>query len=36
VIPNGLALSKLHHAAFGSHLIGIDADFRIHVSERPM
>jgi putative restriction endonuclease len=36
VIPNGLALSKLHHAAFDSHLIGIDPDFRIHVSERLM
>jgi putative restriction endonuclease len=34
VIPNGLALSKLHHAAFDSHLIGIDPDYRVHVSER--
>jgi putative restriction endonuclease len=34
VIPNGLALSKLHHAAFDSHLIGIDPDYRIHVSGR--
>lgn len=34
VVPNGLALSKLHHAAFDRHLIGIDPDYRLHVSER--
>jgi putative restriction endonuclease len=34
--PERLALSKLHHAAFDSHLIGIDPDFRVHVSERLM
>ncbi len=34
VVPNGLPLSKIHHAAFDSHLIGIDPDYRIHVSER--
>jgi len=34
VVPNGIPLSKIHHAAFDSHLIGIDPDFRIHVSER--
>jgi putative restriction endonuclease len=34
VVPNGLTLSKVHHAAFDSHLIGIDPDFRIHVSEK--
>ncbi len=33
-INNGLALSKLHHAAFDRHLIGIDPDYRVHVSER--
>jgi len=27
-------LTKLHHAAFDAHLIGIDPDFRIHVSDR--
>jgi putative restriction endonuclease len=27
-------LSKIHHAAFDAHLIGIDADYRLHVSER--
>src|SRR5258708_32411074 len=34
VVPNGIPLSKIHHAAFDSHLIGIDPDFRIHVSNR--
>ena len=34
VVPNGLPLSKTHHAAFDAHLIGIDPDYRLHVSER--
>lgn len=34
VIRNGLALSKIHHAAFDAHLLGIDPDRRIHVAER--
>lgn len=34
IVPNGIPLSKLHHAAFDSHLIGIDPDYRLHVSER--
>lgn len=33
VVPNGLPLSKMHHAAFDANLIGVDADFRIHVSD---
>ena len=33
VVPNGLPLSKIHHAAFDANLIGIDPDFRIHVSD---
>ncbi|HRQ64515.1 MAG TPA: HNH endonuclease signature motif containing protein [Xanthomonadaceae bacterium] len=36
VVPNGIPLSKLHHAAFDAHLIGIDPDFRLHISERLM
>ena len=36
IVPNGIPLSKIHHAAFDSHLIGIDPDFRIHVSKRLM
>lgn len=34
VVTNGLPLSKLHHAAFDAHLLGVDPDFRIHVSRR--
>ena len=34
VVRNGIPLSKIHHAAFDAHLIGIDVDYRLHVSER--
>jgi putative restriction endonuclease len=34
IVSNGLPLSKIHHAAFDAHLIGIDSDFRIPVSDR--
>ena len=34
VVPNGTSLSKIHHAAFDAHLIGIDRNYRLHVSER--
>jgi putative restriction endonuclease len=34
VVPNGLPLSKIHHAAFDAHLIGVDPDYRIHVSKK--
>jgi putative restriction endonuclease len=34
VVTNGIPLSKIHHAAFDSQLIGIDPDFGVHVSER--
>jgi putative restriction endonuclease len=33
IVPNGLPLSKVHHAAFDANLIGIDPDFKIHVAE---
>lgn len=33
IVQNGLPLSKLHHAAFDANLIGIDPDFRVHVSQ---
>ena len=33
VVQNGLPLSKTHHAAFDAHLIGIDPDYFLHVSE---
>lgn len=34
VVPNGIPLSKIHHAAFDAHLIGIDPDYRLHVADR--
>jgi putative restriction endonuclease len=34
VVQNGIPLSKIHHAAFDAHLIGIDPDYRLHVSKR--
>ena len=34
IVSNGLSLTKIHHAAFDAHLIGIDPDYRIHVSDR--
>ena len=36
VVPNGIPLSKIHHAAFDAHLIGIDPDYCIHVADRLM
>ena len=32
-VPNGLSLSKIHRAALGANLIGIDADYRVHVAK---
>ena len=34
IVPNGIPLSKIHHAAFDAHLIGIDPDFKVHVAKR--
>lgn len=34
VVPNGLSLSKIHHAAFDAHFIGIDPDYQLHISGR--
>jgi putative restriction endonuclease len=34
IVPNGIPLSKIHHAAFDAHLLGIDPEYRIHVSKR--
>lgn len=34
IVPNGIPLSKIHHAPFDAHLIGIDADFKVHVARR--
>ncbi|MEG9862247.1 MAG: HNH endonuclease [Parvularculales bacterium] len=34
IVSNGLPLSKIHHAAFDAHLIGIDSDYKLHVSDQ--
>ena len=31
-MKNGICMSTLHHSAFDTHLIGVDPDFRIHIS----
>ncbi len=33
-VRNGVALSRLHHKAYDANLIGIDPDYKIHVSQR--
>jgi putative restriction endonuclease len=33
IVSNGLPLSKLHHAAFDANLIGIDPEYRIHITD---
>jgi putative restriction endonuclease len=30
-VPNGLALCGVHHGAFDSHILGVDADYRLHI-----
>lgn len=32
-VCNGIALSRLHHKAYDANLIGIDPDYKIHISE---
>lgn len=34
LVTNGIPLSKIHHAAFDAHLLGIDPEYKLHVSER--
>lgn len=31
VIPNGLSLCKIHHAAYDQNIIGVAPDYRVHV-----
>ncbi|QGY43201.1 restriction endonuclease [Maribellus comscasis] len=33
VVPNGLSLCKIHHAAFDQNIIGITPDYQMHVRE---
>lgn len=34
VIPNGIALCKLHHYAYDANIVGLSPSRRIHISER--
>ena len=36
VVPNGLALCRLHHGAYDAHLLGIRPDHMIEISQRLM
>jgi putative restriction endonuclease len=31
IVPNGIAMCKLHHAAFDASLMGIDSDYVVHI-----
>jgi putative restriction endonuclease len=33
VVPNGMAMCKIHHAAYDAHLIGVSPDYRVEVSQ---
>jgi putative restriction endonuclease len=33
LVTNGLGLCKIHHSAFDAHILGIDADVRVHVRD---
>lgn len=33
VVPNGIALCKIHHAAYDENFVGIDPDFKVHINE---
>jgi len=33
IVPNGLSLCKIHHAAFDKNIIGISPDFIVHIRE---
>lgn len=32
-VPNGLSLCKIHHAAFDTHIMGIDPDHVVHIRQ---
>ncbi|HEX7319898.1 MAG TPA: HNH endonuclease [bacterium] len=33
IVSNGIAMCKLHHAAFDNYIIGISPDYRVHVRQ---
>ena len=34
VVPNGLSLCKIHHAAYDRRLLGVSPEYRVHVNAR--
>jgi putative restriction endonuclease len=33
VVPNGLAMCKIHHAAFDSNILGVRPDLSVHIRQ---
>lgn len=33
VVPNGISMCKIHHAAYDSDLLGVDPDYRVRIRE---
>jgi putative restriction endonuclease len=33
IVPNGLSLCKIHHAAFDKNIIGISPDYQVRIRE---
>jgi len=33
IIPNGLSLCKIHHAAFDQNILGISPDYKVHIRD---
>ncbi len=34
MVSNGLALCKIHHAAYDRHILGIDSKYKVHISRK--
>jgi putative restriction endonuclease len=30
-VPNGLSLCKIHHGAYDAEILGVDAEYRVHI-----
>ena len=30
-VPNGLSMCKIHHGAYDAEILGVDADYRVHI-----
>jgi putative restriction endonuclease len=34
IVSNGISLCKIHHAAYDRNLLGVSADYVVHINER--